>query len=401
MARRLLFLAHRIPYPPDKGEKIRAWHMLEHLARGWSVELGCLVDDPRDLDHLPHLRRVCAQVQARRIGGRWQAAARALLRARPGAPLSLGWFYDRALESWVRAGLREGRWDAAFVYSSTMAPYVMGQEARLFRVLDMVDVDSAKWAAYAASARAPMRQVWAREARTLLALERRAAAVLERTLFVSEAEAGHFLALAPEAVGRVDWVENGVDLARFDPARYWPNPFPPGAIPLVFTGTMNYRPNVEAVSWFVEAVLPRLRARFARLGFWIVGANPAPAVQSLGREPGVHVTGTVADVRPFLAHAAAAVAPLRIARGIQNKVLEAMAMGRPVIATPQAFEGVRATPGRDLLVASDAETMAEAIAAVLEGRHPGMGAAAREAVRAGHDWAATLRRLDSLLPGGS
>ncbi|MFQ3621960.1 MAG: TIGR03087 family PEP-CTERM/XrtA system glycosyltransferase [Acetobacteraceae bacterium] len=398
MPRRLLFLAHRIPYPPDKGEKIRAWHMLERLARRWTVELGCLVDDPRDLEHVPFLRGLCAHVEARPITARWRAAARALVRARPGTPLSLGWFRDAALESWVRGGLREGRWEAAFVYSSSMAPYVMAPEARLFRVLDMVDVDSAKWAAYAAGAKPPLRQVWAREARTLLALERHAAAVLERTLFVSEEEANHFLALAPEASGRVDWVENGVDLARFDPARPWPSPFPVGAVPLVFTGTMNYRPNVEAVSWFAETVLPALQPRFPGLGFWIVGANPAPAVQALGRRPGVHVTGTVADVRPFLAHAAAAVAPLKIARGIQNKVLEAMAMARPVIASPQAFEGVRATPGRDLLVAGDAEATAAAVAAVLEGRHPGIGASGREAVRAGHDWSATLRRLDTLLP---
>jgi sugar transferase (PEP-CTERM/EpsH1 system associated) len=398
---RLLFLAHRIPYPPDKGEKIRAWHMLDHLARAWEVELGCLIDDPRDLEHLPGLRARFAHVEAHQLRGRWQAAARALARLRPGLPLTLGWFHDPALAGWVRQGLAERRWDAAFVYSSAMAPYVMGPGAHwpgFRRVLDMVDVDSAKWQAYAAGARPPMRLVWAREARTLLALERRAALDFDRTLFVSEAEARHFLGLAPDCAGRVDWVENGVDLARFDPAEPWPSPYPEGAVPIVFTGTMGYRPNVEAVAWFAEAVLPRLRARTPAPSFWIVGANPAPAVQALARLPGVHVTGTVPDVRPYLAHAAVVVAPLAIARGIQNKVLEAMAMARPVVATPAAFEGVRATPGRDLLVAEGVEAFAAAVAAVLDGAHPGLGTAARAAVAAAHDWATTLKRLDAVLP---
>lgn len=401
MPRRLLFLAHRIPYPPDKGEKIRAWHMLDHLAKAWEVELGCLVDDPRDLDHLPGLRARFARVEARRLHGRWQAGARAFARLRPGRPLSLGWFHDPALAGWVHRGLAEHRWDAALVYSSAMAPYLMGPEARrpgFRRVLDMVDVDSAKWQAYAAGAALPMRLVWAREARTLFDLERRAARDFDRTVFVSEEEARHFLALAPDCAGRVDWVENGVDLARFDPAQPWPNPYPDGAVPIVFTGTMGYRPNVEAVTWFAESVLPRLRARTPAPSFWIVGANPAPAVQALGRRPGVHVTGTVSDVRPYLAHAALAVAPLMIARGIQNKVLEAMAMAKPVVATPQAFEGVRATPGRDLLVAEGPEATAAAVSAVLDGAHPRLGEAGRAAVQAAHDWAATLRRLDAVLP---
>jgi len=397
MPRRLLFLAHRIPYPPDKGEKIRAWHILEHLAKRCLVDLGCLVDDARDLNHLPILQRTCAEVQAVPVGRRVSAALRTLLRARPGAPLSQGWFHHPRLARWVEHGMRSGRWDAAFVYSSAMAPYLL-RATRLFRILDMVDVDSAKWAAYAANARGLMRQIWQREARTLFALERLAAARFDRTLFVSEAEAKHFVSLAAEAAGRVDWVENGVDLVRFDPSLPWPTPYPEATRPIVFTGTMNYRPNIEAVAWFAEAVLPSVRTRFERAEFWIVGANPAPAVAALARRPGVHVTGTVADVRPYLAHASVAVAPLFIARGIQNKVLEAMAMARAVVASPPAFEGVRATPGRDLLVAEGAEATAAAVISVLDGRYPELGLCAREAVRANHDWHATLSRLDALLP---
>jgi sugar transferase (PEP-CTERM/EpsH1 system associated) len=396
---RLLFLAHRIPYPPEKGEKIRAWHQLEHLARRFTVDLACLVDDRADLAHLPFLRSICAEVEAPLVASRAEAAARALIGLRPGRPLSLSWFGHPALRRYVATGLRARRWDAAFVYSSAMAPYLMGAAAQgLPRVLDLVDVDSEKWAAYAAEARPPMRWVYAREARTLLAFERRAVMEFDRGIFVSAEEMRHFASLAPETAARLDHVDNGVDLARFDPAESQPNPF--GATPaIIFTGTMSYRPNVDAVAWFADAVLPRLATRLTPPEFWIVGANPAPAVQALAARPGIRVTGTVPDVRPYLAHAAIAVAPLRIARGIQNKVLEAMAMARPVVATPQAFEGVRARPGEELLVADGAEAMVAAIAAVLDGGHPGLGERGRAAVLREHDWGGTLRRLDALLPG--
>jgi len=397
--RRLLFLAHRIPYPPEKGEKIRSWHMLRHLAERWEVDLGCLADDPADLAHLPVLRAVCRAVECRPTGARSRLAARALLRARPGLPLTLGWFHDPGLDRWVQDGLLAGRYDAALVYSSAMAPYLMGPAARrpgLRRVLDFVDVDSEKWLAYTDGARAPMRQVWAREARTLLAFERRAALSFDRSVFVSAEEARRFAELAPDCADRLDHVDNGVELDRFDPSRSYPDPFA-GAPALVFTGTMDYRPNVEAVTWFAGAVMPLLRARDPAPEFWIVGASPAPAVRALAGIPGVRVTGAVPDVRPYIARAAVSVAPLRIARGIQNKVLEAMAMARPVVASSQAFEGVRAVPGRDLLVADGAAATAARIGAVLDGAHPGLGAAARAAVAAGHDWSATLRRLDPLL----
>ncbi len=391
--RRLLFLAHRIPYPPDKGDKIRAWHMLDHLAARWDVDLGCLVDDPADLVHLDRLRQCCAVVEHALLTGR---VARTLAGLRPGRPLSLGWFRDARLAAWARAGLAAGRYDAVLAFSSAMAPYAMGPApATTRRVLDMVDVDSEKWRAYAADARLPMRQVWAREARTLLAFERRAAAAFDRTLLVSREEAARFAELAPEVAGRIGWVDNGVDLSRFDPALSFPCVTGPAS--LVFTGRMDYRPNAEAVIWFAEAVMPLVRARCPAASFAIVGARPTPEVQALARLPGVEVTGEVPDTRPYIAQAAACVAPLRIARGIQNKVLEAMAMARPVICSPQAFEGVHALPGRDLLVADRPEAWADSIAAVLAGQHPGLGERARRAVEAGHDWSATLRALDAAL----
>lgn len=399
MRPRLLFLCHRVPYPPIKGEKIRAWHMLDHLADRWELDLGCLLDDPADAAHLPLLRGRCAAVECHPVakGGR---AARALLGLRPGRSLTQGWFANAPLARWVDAGLAEGRWQAAFVYSSAMAPYVMHPPSGApapWRVLDMVDVDSEKWRAYAAAGRSPMRPVWAREARTLLRLERAAAVAFDRTILVSRAERDRMAELAPEGADRLGWVDNGVALERFDPALPHANPYPDDTPAIAFTGTMDYRPNIDAVCWFADQVMPLLRGRARPPAFHIVGSNPAPAVRTLATRPDVHVTGPVPDVRPYLAHAAVVVAPLRIARGIQNKVLEAMAMARPVVASPQAFEGIHARPGTDLLVADGAVATAAAVAAVLDGAHARLGAAGRAAVAAGHDWTATLAGLDDAL----
>jgi sugar transferase (PEP-CTERM/EpsH1 system associated) len=213
---------------------------------------------------------------------------------------------------------------------------------------------------------------------------------------VSEHEWQHFLALAPEAADRTGWVSNGVDLAYFSPDLAFPRPFEPSGADLVFTARMDYRPNIDAATWFACSVLPVLRARRSDARFWIVGAAPTPEVRQLAALPGVQVTGRVPDTRPYIAAADVVVAPLRIARGIQNKILEAMAMARPVVATPEAFAGVLATPGQDILLASGVDDTVQNIIDVLDGRHPTLGAAGRTAVAAAHQWPVTLRPLDRL-----
>ena len=220
--------------------------------------------------------------------------------------------------------------------------------------------------------------------------------VLRPLLFVSEHECQHFLALAPEAADRTGWASNGVDLAYFSPDLTFPPPFQPSGADLVFTARMDYRPNIDAAEWFACSVLPVLRARRPAARFWIVGAAPTPEVRQLAALPGVQVTGRVPDTRPYIAAADVVVAPLRIARGIQNKILEAMAMGRPVIATPEAFAGVRARPGQDILLSSQVDDTVQNIVDVLDGRHPMLGAAGRRAVEAAHRWEVTLRPLDRL-----
>ncbi len=395
--RDLIFISHRIPWPLNKGEKIRGWNLIQHLAPEYRIHLGCVVDDPADMAHVAKLESVCASVGAFPIDKRAQKL-RAGLRARPGRPLMPDLYYSPALQRWVDATMARTRMDVVYIYSVAMAPYAIGLDHPR-KILDAVDVDSEKWAEYAKGAKLPMRLVWAREGRTLLAYERAAAAACDLTFFVSQPEADRFAELAPEVADKVVAVENGVDLTRFSPADVYVSPFSDPAPRVVFTGNMDYWPNADAAIWFARDILPGLRARVPGVAFWIVGANPTAEVSALGALPGCFVTGRVEDVRPYVAHASVIVCPLRIARGIQNKVLEGMAMGRPVVASPAAFEGVRAAAGTELLIAAGVEAFVQAICAVLDGAHPGLGPAARAAMERGYAWSAVLHKLSGALAG--
>jgi sugar transferase (PEP-CTERM/EpsH1 system associated) len=391
----LIFISHRMPWPLNKGEKIRAWNLIQYLKRDYRIHLGCVVDDADDMAHVERMKGVCASIGAFRIDRRVQKL-RALGQLRPGRPLMPDFYYSPALQRWVDEAMARRSMDVVYIYSVAMAPYVLGR-AHPMKILDAQDIDSEKWAEYGRKTRGPMRLVWAREARTLLAYERRAARACRWTLFVSEPEAARFAELAPESAARTVAVECGVDLQRFSPDDVYDWPFGEPGPCLVFTGNMDYWPNADAVLWFARDIVPMLRARLPELRFFVVGANPGPEILALASQPGVHVTGRVADVRPYVAHAAAIVCPLRIARGIQNKVLEGMAMGKPVIASMGAYEGVRAAEEKEILVARNTADYVRLIGEVLAGEHPGLGAAARAAMERGYAWSAVLAKLDELL----
>ena len=399
----MLFLSPRLPYPPTKGDKIRSWNMVRHFASRYRMLLGCLVDDAEDLQYLDVLRPLCAELAYFPIDKRRQKI-KALAGLRPGRPLMLDYNHHPGLAAWTRDKLTHEPVDIAFMFSTPMAQYVLPVvQAPKWRdptpslVLDMVDVDSEKWRDYGQTARQPMKTVWQREARTLLAYERRATLACDLSLLVSEPECDRFRILEPTIGARLQAVENGVDLALFAPDLSFASPYRTPGPHLALVGHMDYWPNADAAIWFARDVLPLIQATHPAAEFAIVGANPGPDVRALAKLPGVLVTGKVADVRPYVAHAAAAVVPLRIARGIQNKVLEAMALGRPVVATPQAHEGVRAEAGRDLLVADSPAGLAAAVTEILDGKHPHLGMAGRRAVENGYSWTASLARLDRLL----
>lgn len=394
----LLFLTQRIPYPPIKGEKIRPLQILNHLRARYDVHLGCLVDDPRDLDHVETIRALCTDSYFATLDRR-RAKITCLRGLATGKPLSVTFYYDRGLAAWVKQVLHRVRPEVLFICSSNMAPYVLdaGYRGRVCLV-DLADVDSEKWRDYARHGSFPMSWVHRREWRQTAKLERRIAHECDWSTFVSQDEADLFARLLPDCAAKIRAISSGVDHRYFDPQQPpGPAPFDTAKLNFVFTGTMDYPPNVDAVTWFATAILPIIRLSRPDAQFHVVGSSPAPEVTKLGDADGVFVTGRVPDVRPYLSYATAGVAPMRIARGIQNKVLEAMAMARPVVVTRDALTGIDAVPGHEVLLAEGADAFAAACLQTAEPGAAAIGQAARSRVVADYVWAERLRGFDRLL----
>jgi sugar transferase (PEP-CTERM/EpsH1 system associated) len=391
----LLYLVHRIPYPPNKGDKIRSYHLLKHLAQRYHVHLGTFVDDASDWQHVDTVRPLCTGTHFAALDPRL-ARVRSLKALVANRALSVDYYRNNDLQAWVDRVIQEHGVRRILVFSSAMAQYVMTAPGTR-RVIDFVDIDSDKWQQYAANKARPMNWLYAREARRLLDYERKVAQAFDASLFVSRPEADLFKRLAPEVAEKVGYFSNGVDTDYFAPAAGFENPYPGDAEVAVFTGAMDYWPNVDAVQWFVDEIFPAVLRLRPNARFYIVGSRPSPQVKALAGKPGVHVTGTVPDVRPYIAHAHVAVAPLRIARGIQNKVLEAMAMAKPVVVSPQALEGIDAEPGSDIVLAAEASQFAAAVVELLKLQDHVLGRRARGKVIDLYGWANNLSRVDGLL----
>ena len=392
----LLYLVHRLPYPPNKGDKVRSFHLLKHLAAKHRIYLGTFIDDPQDEAYVDKLPEFCAGMHIVRLSPKI-AKIRSLTGLLSNEALTLPYYRNAGLQSWVDRTIREQKIDAAIVFSSAMAQYVRSH-SQLTALVDFCDVDSAKWTQYAPTHRWPFSWIYRREGERLLAFEREIAASTAHSFFVTDNETELFLRAAPECRAKVSPMCNGVDSDFFSPEHELASPYSADEIPLVFTGAMDYWPNVDAVKWFAEEILPKLLPRWPSLRFYIVGRSPTPAVQELAAER-VVVTGTVPDVRPYLRHASVVVAPLRIARGIQNKVLEAMAMGLPVVVAKGCGEAVDAVPERDFLLADSTEDHLAQISALLESpeRRAAMGQAARRQVVQRYSWDAHLSIIDQYL----
>lgn len=396
----ILFLVHRLPYPPNKGDKVRSFNLLKHLAAKHRVFLGTFIDDPQDEAYVDQLPAYCADMHIARLSPR-VAKLRSLSGLLTKQALTLPYYRNAGLQAWVDRTLREQKIDVAVIFSSAMAQYVNGVPD-LRTLVDFVDVDSAKWTQYALNHRWPLSWLYRREGERLLAFERSVAQRATHSFFVTENETELFCRNAPECIGRVGAMCNGVDAEFFSPDHVLPSPYAPDERPLVFTGAMDYWPNIDAVTWFASEVLPQLLQRWPGLRFYIVGRSPTPAVQALACEH-VVVTGTVDDVRPYLQHAAVVVAPLRLARGIQNKVLEAMAMGLPVVASQECSGSVDAVPGWDFLTAKSVEDYQREIEALLNSpdRALTIGMAARAQVLARYSWVAHLSGINKYLEASS
>ena len=392
---RILLLTHRLPYPPNKGDKIRTFNVLKHLAASHRVHLVAFADDRRDLEAKDGLVPFTA---SRTILWRGKSQPRALAEAlvqRRAASLTA--FDSRAMHDAVADLLGREAIDEIYVFSSQMAQYLPAKtQARV--IMDFCDMDSLKFADYAKGSHGPMRWLMQREAKLLFQFECQVARRVDASLFVSEAEADLFRERS--GVANVQAIENGIDTDFFDPAAAFQPIDIPGKL-IVFTGQMDYRPNVEAVTWFAEAMLPQIRAVHPDAVFVIVGRNPTDAVTALAKRDGVRVIGEVADVRPWLEAAACVVAPLKIARGIQNKVLEAMAMARPVVASGPAAEGI--DHDGTILSGNSVAEVSDAVNGLLTDPQAAaaMGRKARERVQARYGWNARLAPLDALIGWGA
>ncbi|SBV31994.1 Glycosyl transferase, group 1 [uncultured Sphingopyxis sp.] len=394
----ILFLVHRAPWPPDRGDRIRSWHMFEALAKLAPVHVAALADNEADAKLAREkMARLCKGLAIEvRKASRPLALAQAVL---TGEPVSNRLFRSAALARHVDALVGQGGISHIVAFSGQMAQYLPARFDGPV-LMDFVDVDSAKFATYAEQdRRQPLNWVHSREARLLATYEAKVARRVDASLFVSEAEAALFRSRSGLGADRVRPVGNGIDTGRFDPALRL-EAVGAGERPLaVFTGQMDYRPNIDAVRWFAADILPLVRTRHPSVRFAIVGRAPTDEVRALEALPGVTVTGEVPDVRPWLAAADAVVAPLLLARGVQNKLLEAMAMARPVVASAAAATGIDAVPGEHLLVADDAEATADAVCTLFDDRNLAakMGQAARARMIARYGWDARMAPLGDLL----
>lgn len=396
----ILFLAHRVPFPPNRGDKIRSHHLLKALAGLGPVHVGCFSESREDREAIPEVERVSAShCVVHRSKPLALAGVEAVL---TGKPVSLTAFHSATLEKWVARTIAERPISAIVVFSGQMGQYVPDSFAGRV-VIDLCDVDSAKFEGYAAAGE----RVWlnAREARLLAAEEERLAHISDAITLISASEAALFRSRmkAPSDIPIVV-MGNGIDAEAFGKRSVTAHTelSTTNGPHFVFTGQMDYRPNEAAALWAAQSFMPLAQERFPEAQFHIVGRNPTAALKARHGRHGVRVWGEVPDVRPFLAAASCALVPLQIARGVQNKVLEAMAMECPVLQTPEAATGIEARDGEEWMVApADAHAMLNRFAQLWADPSAAraMGQAARRFVLEHHAWEARLAPLEALVAG--
>ena len=395
---RVLLLTHRLPYPPDRGDRIRAYHLLKTLSREFEVGLASVSEEPVWLQHHHLLRAMAKRVALQPIVKSWSGvrACGALLR---GQPITPAWHYRLGLAEQIKQWHEQEPFDLVLTFCTGMIEY-----ARVLRqahnaegepvkhILDVVDVDSLKWAAYARQSWPPMSWVYGSEARRLRRIEAGEADRLDAVTVISQAEAKAYQQSVGQHTG-LTVVRNGVDLDYFAPLE------DPNNQTMVFVGVLNYRPNAEAVAWFAKNVMPSLREKLPEAHLYIVGRHPTPAVLALSQIPGVEVIGSVPDVRSYLLQSSVSIAPLLLARGTQNKVLEAMACRRAVVCSPAAAAGIDATANEHFLVAETPADWVSQLARLLgdQGLRHTLAAAAREHVETHYAWAHAMEPMLALV----
>ena len=445
---KILYISHRIPYPPNKGDKIRSFNEIKYLSQRHEIHLACLADDPKDLKYEDDLRNFCKSTNVVLINPKI-AKLKSIFYLLTKQPLTIPYFYSKKLQQTIDHLLSANHYDAIFCFSSPVAEYVFkskllvssclklekslvkgspvtrnelpetsnqqpstsnqppatgnkkpvtSNQQPATKIMDFVDVDSDKWAQYARYASFPKSWIYKLEGKRLSRYERKVAESFDHCIFVTNAEGKIFESKNP-GIKNITVIQNGVDLDYFSP-RFNEQPETSNQQPvIVFTGAMNYYANVDGVVWFTKEILPLIKKQIPAIQFYIVGSNPTKEVLSLSSNNGVIVTGYVPDTRAYLRRATVAVVPLRIARGIQNKILEAMATGVPVVATPKAFEGIEAEPDRDLVLGEDPKKFADLVIKLIKevSLRESIGNNARRVIENNYSWTKNLEKLDRIL----
>ncbi|MGZ8189868.1 MAG: TIGR03087 family PEP-CTERM/XrtA system glycosyltransferase [Methylococcaceae bacterium] len=392
----LLFLAHRIPYPPNKGDKIRSYHFLKYLAADYTLHLGTFIDDPNDWQYTDKLNDLCADTYYAELNP-LTAKIKSLQGLLNAEALSLPYYKNQAFQDWVDKTIKAYSIKNVLIFSSVMAQFI-NDTHDVDMVVDFVDVDSDKWRQYADKKTGFSTWIYQRESEYLFNYEKTIAEKSKVSIFVSEQEAALFKSLAPEFAAKTSHINNGVDAEHFSPELLFESPYSDEDEVLVFTGAMDYWANIDAVSWFAKEIFPELQKKHPRAKFYIVGSKPSKEVMELVNNKNIIVTGAVDDVRPYVAHAKLAVAPLRIARGIQNKVLEAMAMGKYVVATTAAMEGIPYNETLGISIADEAKTIAKQLDELLQNNPSALTVNNnRNFVKSVFSWEQNVRQLSTLL----
>ncbi len=419
----ILYLAHRIPYPPNKGDKIRSFHQIEYLSKRHTVHLACMIDDPEDLQHIKTLEKYCASVEAvyrNQNVSKFLSLSGFFVQK----PLSVSSFYSKELRTKIEKKLQSAKIDQTIVFSSVMAEYVRHID-EIPKIMDFVDVDSDKWQLYAGAYHFPMSWVYRLEAKRLALYEEEIARTFDHSIFVTEKEAELFKRRVNDRP--ISVIPNGVDLEYFSPEscqgsyistrhsilrcdvpvlspqssvlQSKSSNLRPSSPIIVFTGAMDYFPNVDAVLYFSKEIFPLMRKQIPKIQFTIVGRKPTRDVRELGSQRNVVVTGSVDDIRPYLSQAEVAVAPFRISRGIPNKILEAMAMGLPVVGTSTAFQGIQAKETDGIRIGDDPDKFAMELCRLLQDSELRCqcSADARRYVERCHRWEVHGAQLESIM----
>jgi sugar transferase (PEP-CTERM/EpsH1 system associated) len=404
----ILYIAHRIPYPPNKGDKIRSFNEIKHLSSFHKVDLVCLADNIDDLKFKSDLEKYCRQVFVQHLKIS-QAKLRGFINLIRGKAISVGYFYMKKIQQVIDRWISDTVYDAIICFSSPMAEYLFQSPflSHCFSkfaqpatrnpklIMDFCDLDSDKWLQYSQRSKFPLNLIYRIENKRLLKYEKKINKSFDNSVFVSQQEADLFYRLFPE-VKNISVIGNGVDYEYFSPEFRTLNPDPRT---LMFTGAMDYWANVDGVLWFCEKIFPMIRAGYPKVQFYIVGSNPNPEIQKLGSNKCINVTGFVEDIRPYYNNADICVIPLRIARGVQNKILEAMSMGKAVVTTSTAVQSIKATSGVHLLVEDNSDKFAEAVSMLLENHtlRNYLGTNARQFIKSNYNWQKNMKKFEELV----